>query len=106
MVIEPPIDQTRARLRQSRVEIVALISEIKDQSQGQAPPGSRGFPRSLLMRAAMGPSGRMLLGGAALALAVLQPRLVPLVIRLPRGAPLLPLLRSVVNRYLVRRIIQ
>ena len=33
-------------------------------------------------------------------------RLVPLVIRLTRWAPLLPLLRSVVNRYLVRRIIQ
>jgi len=106
MVIERPIDQTRTRLRQSRVEIVALISEIKDQSQGRVPPGSRAFPRSVLMRAAMGPSGRMLLAGAALALAVLQPRLVPLVIRLTRWAPLLPLLRSVVNRYLVRRIIQ
>ena len=106
MVIERPIDQTRTRLRQSRVEIVALISEIKDQSQGRVPPGSRAFPRSVLMRAAMGPSGRMLLVGAALALAVLQPRLVPLVIRLTRWAPLLPLLRSVVNRYLVRRIIQ
>jgi hypothetical protein len=85
------------RLRLSRTEIIALAKELRGDTQA----GSDAFPRSAIMRAATGSSGRALLSGATLALALLRPGLFT---ALERLAPMGPLLRSVVKRYLVRRI--
>ena len=93
------IRQTRERLRQSRAEIFTLAREIK----GGGNPSSSPFPRSLIMRALLSHGGRALLGGAALGLGLLRPRLLMTVWRL---APLAPLLRGALNRYLVRRILR
>jgi len=79
------------RLRLSRTEIVALAKELK----GDSGAGGHAFPRSAIMRAAMG------LGGAVLGLTLLRPGLFK---ALERLAPMAPLLGSVVKRYLVRRI--
>jgi hypothetical protein len=100
MVIETTVDcndQARGRLRSSRRDIVALAAQLR----GDALPGNAAFPRSAIMRAALAPRGRALLGAAALGMALMRPRLLVAVARL---APLTPMLRSVVNRYLVRRI--
>jgi hypothetical protein len=85
------------RLRLSRTEIVALAKELK----GDSGAGGHAFPRSAIMRAAMGSGGRALLGGAVLGLTLLRPGLFK---ALERLAPMAPLLGSVVKRYLVRRI--
>jgi hypothetical protein len=93
------IDAACERLHQTRAQFVALAHEWRD-----GPPRSADtFPRSAIMRAATGRNGRMLLSGAALSLAVMRPGLLPLIGRLTRLAPWVPLLSGVVNRYLVRR---
>jgi hypothetical protein len=91
------IKQTRERLERSRAEIIALAREVR----GNASPSDRQFPRSLIMQTLLSPGGRALLGGAALGLGLLRPRMLSAVWRL---APLMPLLRGALNRYLVRRI--
>jgi hypothetical protein len=102
MAIEVAMDSIETpheRLRRSRAEIVALAKELKRDT----PQGSLAFPRSAIMRAATGRTGRTLLAGAALSLALLRPGLLAAVGRSPLAALLL---RSVVNRYLVRRFIR
>jgi hypothetical protein len=96
MANEAAIDAVE-RLRHSRAQIVALAKELRGDTQ----PASSAFPRSAIMRAATGSSGRALLGCAALGLALLRPGLFT---TLERLAPIAPLLRSVVKRYVVRRI--
>jgi hypothetical protein len=92
-------DRARERLRQSRLEIVSLAEAIK----GSRRRDDDAFPRSLIMRAVTGRGGRLMAGGAALGLALARPGLLPIVGRLIPWAPLLPVLSSVLNRYLVRR---
>ena len=91
------IRQTRQRLRRSRAEIFTLASELK----GEARPRDSQFPRSVIMQTLMSQGGRTLLGGAALGLGLLRPRLLTTLWRL---APLAALLRGALNRYLARRI--
>lgn len=91
------IAQTRARLRQSRAEIFSLAKELRVESG----PRSTQFPRSLIMQILMSQGGRAVLGGAALGLGLMRPRLLTALWRL---GPLAALLRAALNRYLVRRI--
>ncbi len=93
------IEDDRARLRQSRLDIVQLLAALQGQPQGPADE----FPRSRLMRLALGRGGRVLVGGAALSVALLRPGLLPLLGRWVPLAPLVPLLRATLNRYVVRR---
>ena len=92
-------DRARERLRQSRLELVSLTQAIK----GSRRRDDDAFPRSFVMRAVTGRGGRLVSGGAALGLALARPGLIPIVGRLIPWAPLLPVLRTVLNRYLVRR---
>jgi len=92
-------DRARERLRQSRLELVSLTQAIK----GSRRRDDDAFPRSFVMRAVTGRGGRLVAGGAALGLALARPGLIPIVGRLIPWAPLLPVLRTVLNRYLVRR---
>jgi hypothetical protein len=94
-----PGDRARARLQQSRLAIVLLAEALK----GNRRHGEDSFPRSFIMRAATGRGGRLIASGAAVGLALARPRLIPIVARLIPWAPLLPVLRTVLNRYLVRR---
>ena len=94
-----PAQQALERLRESRLEIVSLAGALK----GNRRRHDDAFPRSFIMRAAMGRGGRLIAGGAALGLAIARPGLLPIVARLIPWAPLLPVLRTVLNRYLVRR---
>ena len=89
--------RTRERLRASRAEILSAVRQIRGESR----PESLTFPRSLIMRALLGQGGRALLGGAALGLGLWRPRLIKTLWRL---APLAPLVRGALNRYLLRRI--
>jgi hypothetical protein len=93
------IERTRARLRQSRAEIFELACALR----GGRRHADDAFPRSAIMQLATGRAGRMFAGGALLSLAVLRPGLLPLLGRLIPWAPLVSVLRSVLNRYLVRR---
>jgi hypothetical protein len=94
------IDTTLDRMRQSRAEIITSLQTLHVH---RTPPRDDGFPRSVIMRAMLGHNGRMVLGGAALTLAVLRPGLIPVAARMARLAPLIPLARNLLNRYLVRR---
>ena len=96
---EDSVDQVRERLRQSRLDIVSLAQAIR----GNRRHDDDAFPRSFIMRAATGRGGRLIASGAALGLALARPGLLPIVGRLIPWAPLVPVLRSVLNRYLVRR---
>jgi hypothetical protein len=98
---EESIEQALARLRRSRAEILESLQTLhvpRPHKRRRDP-----FPRSAIMRAALGHNGRMVLGGAAVTLAVLRPRLIPMVVRFARLAPLIPVVRILLNRYLVRR---
>jgi hypothetical protein len=92
-------DRALERLRQSRLEIVSLAAALR----GNRRRDDDAFPRSFIMRAATGRGGRLIAGGAALGLALARPGLLPIVGRLIPWAPLVPVLRTVLNRYLVRR---
>jgi hypothetical protein len=92
-------DRARERLRQSRLDIVALAEALK----GDRRRDDDAFPRSFIMRAATGRGGRLIASGAALGLVLARPGLLPIVGRLIPWAPLVPVLRTVLNRYLVRR---
>jgi len=92
-------DLALQRLRQSRLEIVSLAEALK----GNRRRDDDAFPRSFIMRAATGRGGRLIASGAALGLALARPGLLPIVGRLIPWAPLVPVLRTVLNRYLVRR---
>jgi hypothetical protein len=103
MSIETPedsIERTLDRMRQSRAEIITSLQTLHVH---RTPPRDEEFPRSAIMRAALGHNGRMMLGGAALTLAMLRPGLIPIAVRVARLVPLLPLARNLLNRYLVRR---
>jgi hypothetical protein len=93
------IDEPRERLRRSRNEIVALAAKLRRDGAR----ANSAFPRSAIMRAATGPTGRKVLGGAALMLALMRPGLLRTAGRMLPVA--MPLLRSALNRYLVRRFI-
>ncbi len=97
--LRDPGDLARERLQQSRLAIVLLAEALK----GNRRHGENDFPRSFIMRAATGRGGRLVASGAALGLALARPGLIPIVARLIPWAPLLPVLRTVLNRYLVRR---
>lgn len=94
-----PAERARERLRQSRLDIVSLAEAIK----GDRRRDDDAFPRSVLMRALTGRTGRLIAGGAALGLTLVRPGLLPIVTRLIPWAAWVPVLRSVLNRYLVRR---
>jgi hypothetical protein len=94
-----PLERACARLQRSRLEIVQLMVALR----GDERRADEGFPRSRLMRLAMGRGGRTLAGGAALSIALLRPGLIPLVARWIPWTPLVPLLRIALNRYAVRR---
>jgi hypothetical protein len=86
------------RLQRSREEIFALIYEIRGEDPREE--GQEAYPRSRLMRALTGETGRMLLGGAALAASMLQPSL------LGRAGKFAGLLRPVIFRYLLPRLLR
>jgi hypothetical protein len=92
-------DRALERLRESRLEIVSLAKALK----GNRRQNDEAFPRSFIMRAATGRGGKLMASGAALGLALARPGLLPIVGRLIPWAPLIPVLRTVLNRYLVRR---
>ena len=92
-------DRARERLRQSRLDIMSLAEAIR----GNRRRDDDAFPRSFIMRAATGRGGRLIASGAALGLALARPGLLPIIGRLIPWAPLVPVLSSVLNRYLVRR---
>jgi hypothetical protein len=92
-------DRAQERLRESRLEIVSLAAALK----GNRRRDDDAFPRSFIMRAATGRGGKLIASGAALGLALARPGLLPIVGRLIPWAPLIPVLRTVLNRYLVRR---
>ena len=94
-----PADRARERLRQSRLDIVSLAEAIK----GDRRRDDDAFPRSVLMRAATGRSGRLIAAVRRWDLTLVRPGLLPIVGRLIPWAPWVPVLRSVLNRYLVRR---
>lgn len=96
---EESIARTRDRLRRTRADVVASLNILKSRHS----PGPDEFPRSAIMRAAIGHNGRLVLGGAALMLALLRPGLLPIAARVARFAPLIPVLRNLLNRYLARR---
>jgi hypothetical protein len=85
------------RLRRSRAQIVELAMDLKG-GPAHSPPA---FPRSAIMRAATGRTGRTLLSGAAIAVTLMRPGLLRGAARLLPFA--MPLLRGALNRYLVRR---
>lgn len=90
----------QARLQQSREEIFAIARQMKGEEEEQALLGAPGdFPHSRLMRALLGPQGRLLLGGAVVAVTLLRPRL------LWRAARLAPMLRPLILRYLLPRLL-
>jgi hypothetical protein len=97
----PGITQTRERLRTSRAEFLAVARQMKGEGEGEERPENTDFPRSAIMRALLGDGGRALWGGAALGLGMWGPRWIRTLWRL---APLTPLLRGALNRYLMRRI--
>jgi hypothetical protein len=92
---EARLDATCRRLRDSRLEIVALAHALR----GDQPPAANSFPRSRIMRALTGAPGRRVLGSAAMALAMSRPKMVW------RLAGLAPLLRPMVIRYLTQRLL-
>ncbi len=57
----------------------------------------------MIMRALASREGRIMLGAAVFGVLAVRPRLIPLVLRVGRFVPVLPLLRGLLNRYLVRR---
>jgi hypothetical protein len=98
---EGPVESSQARLQQTRAEIADELDAIRFRApHRESPPG---FPRSALMRAAMGHNGRLVLGGAALTLLLLRPGLVPVLARSMRVVPWIPVARGLLNRYVVRR---
>jgi len=98
---EKSIESSRERLRVSREEITASLQALQLRRLHHRPEDP--FPRSGIMRAALGHNGRMILGGAALMLALLRPGLIPVAARVARFAPLIPVARNLLNRYMVRR---
>lgn len=94
-----PTATARERLQRSRRDIVQSLAALR----GDAPGAADEFPRSRLMRLAFGRRARVVVSGAALGLAVLRPGWLPLMERWIPWTPLVPLLRAVLNRYLVRR---
>jgi hypothetical protein len=96
---QDPADRARERLQQSRMDIVSLVEALR----GSRRRDDDAFPRSFIMRAATGRGGRLIASGAALGLVLARPGLLPIVGRLIPWAPLVPMLGTVLNRYLVRR---
>ena len=90
------------RLQLTRAEIAEALEALRLH-----PPSSRrpqpDFPRSALLRAALAPNGRLVLGGAAATLLLLRPGLLLALTRYWRVASWLPVARILLNRYLVRR---
>lgn len=97
---EQMIVDTRARLRQTRAEIIDSLKLIRAQ---QSPLSDGAFPRSAIMRALIGRNGGRMLGGAAIALAIMRPGLLLLAARAVRLAPWIPMMSNLLNRYMVRR---
>jgi hypothetical protein len=87
MATEEQLDAVCRRLQSSRREIFEVAHVLKGDSPQRDP---NVFPRSRIMRALTGQSGRNALRGAALALAMSRPKVAW---RLAAWAPLLRMLR-------------
>jgi hypothetical protein len=96
---EESIAGSRERLRRTRAEIVGSLQRLSPARRKR----SDAFPRSAIMRAALGHNGRLVLGGAAVTLALLRPRLLPMAMGAARLAPWIPVVSNLLNRYVVRR---
>jgi len=96
MATEEELDAACRRLQMSRRDIVEFAHVLK----GDRPAKDihQGFPRSHIMRALTGESGRNALGHAALALAISRPKTVW------RLAGFAPMLRPMVIRYIAGRL--
>jgi hypothetical protein len=97
-------ESVHQRLAASREEFFALAHVMKGDARepelaavSDELPGS--FPQSHIMRALLGRPGRLLLGGAALALTLTRPKL------LWRAARFTPLLRPLLLRYVLPRLL-
>jgi hypothetical protein len=91
------IEQTRARLHRTRVELFELAHELKGDVPAKLELDH--FPRSRIMRALSGTQGRAALATAALAL-VASRRGMAL-----RVAGLAPLVRPLLMRFVLKRLI-
>jgi hypothetical protein len=96
MATEEQIDALCRRLQQSRREIFEQVHILK----GDQPRDPDTFPRSHVMRALTGQTGRSALRGAAMAFAMARPKLVW------RLSALAPLLRPLILRFVARRILR
>ena len=97
------IARLRGRLASSRAQLFALVHVLKgDPNQSEnATAAEQGvsFPHSHTMRLLLGKPGRLALGGAAVALALLRPKL------LGRAARFAPMLRPLLMRYILPRLL-
>jgi hypothetical protein len=102
---EQAIVQACERLHAARADVSdamrVLRSGHSDKAANRGDPGE--FPRSALMRAAASRNGHLVLGAVALGMLAMRPGLIPIIWRIGRVIPVLPLARSLLNRYLVRR---
>ena len=100
---EQRIARLRGRLASSRAQLFALVHVMKgDPNEAEnATAAEQGvnFPHSHTMRVLLGKPGRLALGGAAVALALLRPKL------LWRAARFTPMLRPLLMRYILPRLL-
>jgi hypothetical protein len=96
MATEEQIDATCRRLQSSRREIFELAHVLK----GGQPHDPNSFPRSRIMRALTGQSGRNVLRSAGLALAMARPKVAW------RLTALTPLLKPMILRFLAERMLR
>lgn len=89
------------RLQLSRAEIADALETLRVHPRTRKSPAD--FPRSVLLRAALAPNGRLILWGAAATLLLLRPSLLMALTRYWRVASWLPVARILLNRYVVRR---
>jgi hypothetical protein len=96
MATEEQIDALCRRLQRSRLEIFEQAHILK----GDQPRDPNAFPRSRIMRALTGQTGRSALRSAAMVLAMSKPKLMW------RLAGLAPLLRPMILEFVARRILR
>ena len=96
MATEEQIDALCRRLQNSRREIFKQVHVLR----GDQPRDPNVFPRSRIMRALTGDTGRGALRSAAMALTMSRPKLAW------RLTALAPLLRPMILKFLARRILR
>lgn len=98
------VRMARERLEATRAEVSEALALLHVDRRGTRDHRERtGFPRSAIMRAAATREGRFAIAAAALGILAVRPGLIPVVWRIGRVMPVLPIVRSLLNRYLVRR---